>query len=193
MLIGFIGCPKSGKTSIAIRVFDSIKTSGESCELITEQARLFFVKRKLRNPTTPIDDSDQMCIFDEQVSIEIDYLKALSQETTIVSDSSPLNTLWYLSPEGRKKYRTEIIEKLGEWMLYKPLIFHCTPTPGGYGRDENRIHSQSQSEEVNRNIPSILNEFGIPFPKNSLDGPLVNRTNEALLEFYERVLEWPSK
>lgn len=189
MLIGFIGCPKSGKTSVAIRVFDSLKTSGDSCELLTEEARKYFVEKKYDNPSDPsITDNDQIQIFKRQLSTEIKYLKTLNKTTTIISDSSPLNTLWYLTPKARKENFEFLRESLKDYLTYKPLIFKCEQTPGRFSKDEGRIHDERQSNEVHLAIPSILKEFDIPIPKYVLEGSLNTRVNKVLTEYYERVL-----
>lgn len=137
MLVGFVGAPSSGKTSLAAEVFVTLKKSGLSAEFIAEFARLHIARKRRPGQELTLTESDQLHIFDQQHLLE----KTMNNSSTIViTDSSPLNTLLYLpidlSPTAFVSHPlfAVTLEALSKYSL----LVHSSKVFGNGGHDPNR-------------------------------------------------------
>lgn len=183
MLINFIGSPHSGKTTLAARLFDHFKTNDLACEFLTERARHYIVEKRIRERLKPgqkvfLNDEDQLQIIKQQLQVEGSYFHTCPQETCIISDSSPLNTLWYLSEEARK--RPEISKYVKASLSMNPLVFWTPYIPGGNRLDINRIHDPRFCEDVETKIPTILKEFAPDLQVIDVHGTATDRYHQVL-------------
>lgn len=157
MIIDFIGCPRSGKTTTAARVFANLKEAGFNCEYVTEQARLYIAEKRVSQNLKPTDtlvltDIDQRQIMSRQLEHLDLMVKSCGDDALIVTDTSPLNSLLYMTEEYRSK-----VEPLTDWYkTYPRLTFYARPVEWVGGLDPNRVHSQEQSLAINDSIPKII-------------------------------------
>lgn len=162
MLIGFIGSPCSGKTTTAAMTFADLKGMGLPSEYIAEQARLYIAERRVEMQLKPedslkLEDIDQYMIMTRQERTEVTLTTACGSGTIVIADSSVLNALLYLSPEGRKQ--SGVVRLTESAVKRYDLLFYCAPVKRPRNLDPNRIHTEEQSLAVDRMIPEILREF----------------------------------
>lgn len=162
MLFNFIGCPQSGKTTTAAMVFASMKETGIVAEFIPEQARYYIAKLRVQKNLLPeekliLNDSNQIEIMKHQVEMDEILVKACGDRVIILSDSSPLNAMLYMSFTCRRSkevqdlaLRSLVITKTSFWAhpIYRP-----------YQQDPNRIHSEEESKSIDKRIPELVSEF----------------------------------
>lgn len=162
MLFNFIGCPQSGKTTTAAMLFASLKETGVVAEFCSEQARFYIAKKRVElklRPEDPLEltDEDQLKIMQAQVEAEEILVKACGDKVMVISDSSPLNSMLYMTPEFRS--RPEVLRLADRVLMLKPVSFYCHPIYKPYLDDPNRIHSEIQSREIDKLIPEMLKAF----------------------------------
>jgi hypothetical protein len=160
MLIEFLGSPCSGKTNTAARLFEALKTHGLPTEFIPELARQYIIELRVskRLPvTTPLSFSDeqQIEILRRQVQREDLYKRGCSSSTTIISDSSPFNTLAYITEKDREDIRL----LTNEAYKLKPLIFWCRAVHPPLTKDLNRIHGFEESKRLDSEVFPALVEI----------------------------------
>lgn len=159
MKVAFIGSPCSGKTTTAAMVFASLKEIGIGCEFIAEEARRYITNKRFNSPQEPfkLDDEDQLKIMNSQIHIEHMYKTVCDQSTIIVCDSSPFNSLFYMSPDGREN---AITQKLVEKATFNSdLVFYAPPVEVTDVIDTNRVHDRQASLKVDESIPKIMQEM----------------------------------
>lgn len=159
MIISFIGCPRSGKTTTASRVFSNLKDAGFNAEFIPEQARLFIAQKRVEQNLTPeqnvsLSDEDQVKIMYKQYDLEELMNKACGEQTLIVSDSSPLNSILYMSEN--KLQTTYVQNSINSFLSRKTIYFYAQPVKWIGGSDPNRVHSQEQSLQIDQKIRSMV-------------------------------------
>lgn len=187
MLISFVGCPCSGKTTTAAKVFSSLKETGDVAEFITEQARFFIAEKRVTNKLTPdqkvdLTDSDQSQIMDRQFRLEQLLLQACSPKTIIVSDSSVLNAILYMSDDEIKSNEEKITTAVSGY----DIIFHTMPINDFKENDSNRVHDRDFSYYINSKVNGMLTTFA---PKNhsiTLSGSPSARYSQAMAAIYEK-------
>ncbi len=182
--------------------FASLKDSGQISEFIPEQARVYIANKRLEayeavqlkelqdgtiggvapwSTKIELTDEDQSLIMNKQSKADLTMLLASGPSTTVVTDSSPLNALFYMSPESRKKHvdlAKEVASRTSIFFYVKPVAF----TSG----DFNRIHSEKFSKELDDQILPLLAEC-VPeiIPKIiPLIGRAEERKNQALSAYY---------
>jgi len=142
--------------------FATLKEIGIACEFVAEQARQYIAHKRFQLSLLPeealtLDDEDQLRIMQQQISIEHMFSQVCDKQTIIVCDSSPLNSLLYMSNDMRE---TAITQKLVEKATFgADLIFYAPPVIEGSTVDANRIHDQQQSIKIDESIPKILSEI----------------------------------
>jgi thymidylate kinase len=159
MIIGFVGTPASGKTTIATKMFCFLKEQGANCELITEEARKYIASYRVINKLAPQDpisltDKDQIEIFKKQNESENIMKTACPRETIILSDSSIYNAYIYTSDPT-----FNVISNSNNWSTrHYDLIFFCHPIVNlkTIQQDSNRIHDLSEFEALNVRALKIL-------------------------------------
>lgn len=162
MLIGFIGCPSSGKTTTAAMAFADLKNMGVSSEFIPEQARMYIAEMRLvlRLPpgsTVPLTDNDQFQILQKQMDSEKMLVQSSGPGVVVITDSSAFNTLLYMKPRFRELVRQIVIEHLKTY----DLLFYCAPVKMPKVLDPNRVHNEQQALEIDRMIPDLLKEYDV--------------------------------
>lgn len=160
MLVGFFGSAASGKTSIAIKTFLSLKETITPTELITEQARLYIAKYKASNNLAhdaPIvlKDQDQLQIALHQSEVETNMKKASNPKTIIISDSCIFNSLLYVSND--LYYKEDTLHFFKNMLHYYDMLFYCHPIDFKVlPEDSNRIHNLEQLIQVNNRSLDLL-------------------------------------
>jgi hypothetical protein len=193
MIINFIGSPCSGKTTTAASLFAKMKEDGHSAEFLTEQARLHIAARRYMlklKPEDPLelDDMDQQNIMFAQLQYETMLQDVCGPDMTIVTDSSFLNALLYVSEEGKSRYLKEYIERLvEEHNKYDRLIFVCPAVKPSVGYDPNRVHSEAQSKIVEAKIPEMLATYVPNITPIQLSGTPFARFSTVVTEVFKKL------
>ncbi len=184
MLVTFIGSPSSGKTTVAALMFAELKQKGLTVEFVPERARSFIAFKRVVGNLLPseklsLSDGDQQVIMQMQMTEEETFLKACGSSVTIISDTSPLNALLYMSEEAKQD------PKIKKWVLnylaLNPTIFYL-PLPYGSDSfnvlDPNRVHDGAASLAIDKKVSALLAELGIvPI---TLYGNASSRAEQAL-------------
>lgn len=173
MLIGFIGIPSSGKTTLAAEVFASLKRMGVVSEFVVEIARQHIAAKRLNSSgDVVLTDDDQKQIMQLQLATEV----LMSDNDTItVSDSSPLNALMYMTDECRNDVNVQKTY-LTSLFLYDILVI-CDGIGSNQSPDHNRLHGQDQSKHLlaqRENLISAVkatNPKGLSIYRMRLDDP----------------------
>lgn len=168
MLVSFAGCPCSGKTTTAAAVFASLKTLGVPVEFIPEQARMYIAEKRydVSMPLTEkliLTKEDQYKIFVKQMYLERVMTKVCGDNMIIVTDSTPLNALLYLTEEERQGEQFKYIVNVywRQLMGMKSVLFHAMPTVGHNSFDPNRSHTEEQSKIIAERVYPILKLLGL--------------------------------
>jgi len=163
MKINFIGSPCSGKTTTAAMVFADLKELGISCEFVVEQARLYIAnkrytqsKLKITNNSITLTDQDQLQILKNQIQIENIFQISCDEETILICDSSPFNSLFYMTNQTRSQESTQ--NTIQEIITNADVIFYAPPVDRSYEIDVNRIHDENQSKQIDILIPEIMKQ-----------------------------------
>lgn len=161
MLVSILGSPCSGKTTTAGMVFADLKKSHIPCEFILEQARIFIASARVQqglSPTDPLQlsDEDQLKIMKAQIRAEETMRAACGKDVVVVTDSSPLNTLFYMSDELVKSQEVQDLVK--RTLTNVDMVFYACPLEDFAAFDPNRIHSAEASRRVDESIKSFIRE-----------------------------------
>src|ERR1700722_12892778 len=190
MIISFIGSPSSGKTSNASLLFSELKQTGIPAEFLSEFARIYISKKRIETKSKSIilTDQDQLNILREQMDLEDVLLGLDLEEMLIVTDSSPFNSLLYMTPGFREDFKkTDLCKKLIERNVkLNPLTFLSYPVSSS--KDPNRIHSADFSLEIHNSIKDVLKDFLEINTLNPLLGDLQTRSKSVITLTYERIL-----
>lgn len=149
MLVGFVGSPCSGKTTVASKLFAELKDMGLPTDYVAEQARFYiankrFVQKKSGGgETVVLTDEDQLAIARQQFRHE---LVMSDPRTILITDSSVLNSLLYMSEDFRSS--TEVKELAEAAFPRYDLLFVCHPVRRPDGTDPNRIHDEETSLKI---------------------------------------------
>lgn len=142
--------------------FATLKEIGIGCEFIAEQARLYIAHRRFSERLAPDDklvlqDEDQLSIMNKQITVENTFFEVCDKGTILISDSSPFNTLLYLSEDG---LQNAITRKLVEKATFAAdIVFYAPPVIEVDVVDANRIHNHQQSLKIDESIPKILTDI----------------------------------
>ncbi len=191
MIVSFIGCPASGKTTTAAMLFAELKKLGISAEFICEEARIHIASIRYEQGLSPSDpvhltDRDQQEIMEAQWQSEEVLSTVCGPSVVVVSDSSALNSLLYMSPARRD---SQEVQDLLE--VYRcDLVFYTPPLATvTHGLDPNRVHSQSESLRIDSLIPEILAKYVPGLIPIRLEGDPGERLQKALLIILKRIEE----
>lgn len=163
MLIGFIGCPNSGKTTTAAQVFADLKQLGISSEFLPEQARYHIAKKRWSeslspSQSVPLQDEDQEKILDQQAKTESIFKKACGQDVILLTDTCTYNSLLYMSPECQDN---EIRKRNWNYCKYD-LLFYSKPIPYETNLlDPNRVHSETEALKIDSRIPELIKTLNL--------------------------------
>lgn len=181
MNIVFCGSPASGKTTSAMKLFTHYKEIGTPVELVPEFARLYIAMKRLQNHNFVLDDRDQLNIQSTQVAWEeaMDFSCSPSG-VHVISDSWSVLALLYMTDHGK-----EIALREAQVAAQRAdLLCYCKPiAPMGFlVNDPNRVHSYTQSLEIDYQVLSLVKKLGFPSDQTvTLEGSPQER-HEQLLE-----------
>jgi len=201
MIVSFIGSPSSGKTTLAAKLFVYLKTNDYPCELLTEQARLVIAKirydEKLKvNAKLQLFDKDQRHIMQQQLKWENILGSGMSSRNILVTDSSPFNSLLYLTYQGKEDFLTQPFIKIANQTA--DLVFYVKPIANFVDNDPNRIHDQKQSRNIDVEVRPTLRAYAPDIEDRLvvLDGDFEYRTNKLITTVAqihaERELDYPA-
>lgn len=191
MLVGFIGSPLSGKTTIAAQAFAELKKMGiPNVEFLSEQARQYIATAKYYFPyKNTLDDNDQTNIYCAQRKLEVVLSSSVGHHGVVVCDSLALNSLFYMSPMFREQFFHNYNIKDLIQFYSTQLIFKCAPV-GFSTNDTLRLHNAQQSQEIEDKINSILTLPTFDPLTDRLEllvGPIDVRSNQVVEAIYERI------
>jgi predicted ATPase len=193
MIIELVGSPHSGKSTLAAKIFETLKSSSVVAEFLAEEARHYIVDvrkgRSLPYTVNPkLSDEDQLKILERQFELELKFKKYTSPHTIIVTDSSPLNSLLYMSDNF--KFSEAVLQKIESWQSQiKPVIFYCKPVDSTFHNDSNRIHDKDESLKIDTRIPTLLELYAKNLNVTEIYGTKSGRFDLAygkVIELYAR-------
>lgn len=183
MLIGFLGCPSSGKTTLAAKVFSSLKADGHVTEFVPEQARWYIAEKRRtfgipKTHTVFLDDKDQYKIAMRQVIAETNLIEGTTNDTIIVTDTASFAAQFYMSEEAASEHA----EMMKAQEARYDLMFHCLPIDFYMGNDANRVHDANQSRDIARKMHThtALHSKDLRFVGGSLE--------ERYIQVYSQIL-----
>jgi len=143
-------------------LFASMKETGMVCEFSPEQARFYIAGLRVKLGLRPEDpltlsDEDQLSIMTSQVEASEILHKACGERVFIISDSSPINSMLYMSPEFRDSSKVQDLVRRS--LVLPTKSFYSKPIFSPYLEDPNRIHSLEQSRVIDRGIPTLLENY----------------------------------
>jgi hypothetical protein len=168
MLISFVGCPCSGKTTTSSSLFNKLKLGGLPVENLSEEARVVIAKKrylaKQEGKPFVLTDEDQWHIMKTQANREAALDLSLSDTPggLVIADGSCLNSLLYMSEEYRQDPAVKDLTK--KMVSMTALVFYCKPVDlPDYvkGIDPNRVHNQDQSRVIDEQILDLLRSIGV--------------------------------
>lgn len=168
--------------------FAALKELGISCEFVVEQARLYIAEKRYQLPageTLELNDVDQVLIMARQINVERIFDKVCDEETIIICDSSPLNSMLYMTENGRSQLAIDKKE------LTADLVFYCPPIERFYETDSNRVHDEDQSKLIDLQIPQVIKQYA-PEVWNKLiplDGDPKTRLGQVTSKILSRKLQ----
>lgn len=153
LLVSFIGAPGAAKTTVASLLFSSLKQSGVECDLTMEVARRYIAHQRYEHGAVELFDDDQWAIMSQQKTEEDVFLYSTP---LVISDSSIMNTLLYMTPKARAWpfVRQLVAESTRRNVLY----FHVLGSTSDVNDDQNRLHDAAGSEAIARMIPNMVQE-----------------------------------
>lgn len=143
-------------------LFASMKETGMVAEFCPEQARFYIARLRVKNSLRPdesltLNDKDQYEIMKAQVEADEVLVTACGKKVTIISDSSPLNSMLYMTPDFRNSLPVQELAKRS--LAITDLSFYVHPIYRPYLEDPNRIHGEEQSRLIDSKIPELLSSF----------------------------------
>jgi len=162
MLVSIVGSPSSGKTTTAAKAFAWLKDRSMLAEFITEQARLYIVQKRFetKQPITLLDE-DQVKIMERQLHVETVMKEAVDKDTFVISDSSALNALLYMTPEALQDPWVKTMTRTAKALYDR--VYYAEPLPIFVEGDSNRLHSEAFSREFDRRVPELCDLAELTF------------------------------
>jgi hypothetical protein len=159
MLIGFIGTPCSGKTTIAAKLFASMKEIGMKTELIVEQARTYIANKRFQEGISYkekviLTNEDQLSIYKLQSALEFKMKNSCSPDTVIITDTCAFNAGIYTDETFELNHdRKFFTNAVGHY----DLIFYCHPINLRFlPEDSNRIHSLEEIQKLDKRTLEVI-------------------------------------
>lgn len=155
-----------------------------TAEFIPEAARIYIAKVRRQRKLPPfaplhLSDDDQYFIMKSQLDAEDLMWESCAGNVLIVSDTSPLNTLLYMSegerltPRVRQLVRRALLGRGSAF--YCPLFLLPRITP-----DPNRIHDYGESIKLDESIGSVLARHAPEVKLIRLTGDSEERSSAAV-------------
>lgn len=190
MIISFLGCPCSGKTTVATKLFIRLKEAAIPCELVPEQARWYIAQYRKDNLipyTAPVylNDIDQRQIMSKQIDAELLMGPTVGRHGVLVCDSSALNALLYMTDDCLQN--PDIQAAARQTVANTDIFLICPPVPS-LARDVNRLHNKEQSLLINKKLPEVLGTYLADKKTKYLTGDSEERTRTAMRALMEGLL-----
>lgn len=189
MLVNFIGCPKSGKTTTAAMLFAELKRNNTSAEFISEQSRIYIANKRVREnllelQPLKLNDTDQVAIMTQQLQVQTTMLQACGKYVQIIADSSPINSLLYMSDSTIQL--PEVQNMIQRTLATVDLFFVLSMLPAHIeSQDPNRIHSTEEIQTIDSKVIDMLQKYAPNARKIMLYGDMKKREFDAIHNFYE--------
>lgn len=161
-LIGFLGSPASGKSTLASAVHTELKTNGVNSVFVSEVATNYIAEYGI--PNRPID---QMTIFYKQLEKERMFVG--NKDYIICDSSSILNYFYFRNIFGSElskqdvasinHIQKEILKSLNDW----DKIYYLPPFNLDDSSDGIRYHNRIEIEKIDRWIKNYLDMENIPY------------------------------
>jgi len=189
MLATFIGAPSSGKTTVAALVFANLKERGISVEFVSEWARSYIAGQRVSKGLSPgqglsLSDTDQVLILQMQMVAEETFIAACGPSVTVLSDTSPLNALLYLSDKAAEDAKVK--KWIAKYLSLNPVFFYLplsNPPAVTVGLDPNRIHGALESVAIDQKAKALISRMGLKVIE------LVGTSREKSEKALDRILQ----
>lgn len=152
VVVNLFGAPCSGKSTAAAYIFSKLKMAGVNAELVTEYCKDMVY-----------DDmsagwNNQAYIFGNQLH-RMERLRG--KVNVIVTDSPLLLSAIYANEKTLgAEFNCVVVNKFNSFENYNYLL--AAPDGAEY-HDEGRVHSQEQSEQIQREIVHTLDKLGFMY------------------------------
>jgi len=169
MLIGVIGAPITGKTTLAAGLFAKLKEMGVAAEFVPEYARKYIAKmRRSERDGVTLLDMDQFRIARGQSEEEDLFTGSGTQ--IIVTDGSVANAYFYMQEIDDTELNSKVRTAMGRYdVLFYSKPFDTrrdmqwdpvTGTSKGskFSQDPNRVHDAEFSLQLDRKISLIVDK-----------------------------------
>ena len=168
-------------------LFARLKDMGIPAEFICEEARIYIARMRYEKGLEPSDplslsDEDQMNIMEGQLTSEDVMSTVCGPDLVIVTDSSPLNSLLYMSQECRE--RSFVSDMIGNCRA--DVVFYLPPVSMPKTLDPNRVHGEAASRAIDSLIPEVIAKFAPEVHMFPLVGDPANRLSQAVREVLKR-------
>ena len=161
-LIGFLGAPCSGKSTLASELHTRLKTSHKNSIFLSEAATDYIAEFGI--PSSPID---QMTIYYQQRKMENMYF---GSKEYIVCDSSSILNYFYFRKSFTKpltknniasinNIQKEILLSINDWAY----LFYVPPITSKNVEDGIRFHNVDEIKKIDNNILSYLDIENIDY------------------------------
>lgn len=181
MLLNFLGTPQSGKTTTSAMLFAKLKENHMVAELVLEQARVKIAENRVFKGSSKLSEEDQLDIFVKQLNLETVFAKS-SPDSIIISDTSIINNLLYVSNWENDNYRVSQVKDFLQ--TFNPLFFVCLPFDTNVEvADNHRIHSLQESVNLHSKFLKIFDFFKIE-PIEIAGNP-----SERLVRVFDQVVQ----
>jgi len=171
MLIGVMGAPITGKTTLAAGLFARLKEMGIAAEFVPEYARRYIATMAADNRSgacRPLCDTDQTMIARGQALDEDLFVGSGTQ--VVVTDGSVANAYFYMDGVSEVDLMHGVRSAMGRY----DVLFYARPfdvrvdvewdpisgSPAGIrpSADPNRVHDAEFSARLDGRIASIVNK-----------------------------------
>lgn len=175
MLVGFVGIPASGKTTIAAEVFAGLKRMGTPSEFVVEVARQAISElRKMSSDPVVLTDDIQKSFMLDQFKIE---QKMNDSGVVCISDSSPLNALLYMENPEYGEFFKKVLDSY-DYLV----VVQSEDKSHSSQRDPNRVHGPESRARLTAALQVLTKQITEQAPSHLtvISGPWINLQNEDL-------------
>lgn len=158
MKVGFIGCPSSGKTTLAAMLFARLKDDGLVVEFLAEEARRYIAMKKMEPGEFCLTKEDQIAIMNDQINMEWVFNHKQVKENILISDSSWANAFGYMDYDKL----SDVPSVSGNTRIQPyDVLFYTPPIPYVGSIDPNRVHSYEQAVLVDSRLKKLVFGYGV--------------------------------
>lgn len=168
IVINLIGGPGVGKSTLAAKLFSTLKEMGYNCEMALE-----FAKDKVWEESFKTMD-DQIYIFAKQFH----KLWRLRDKVDVIITDSPLIMSIYYMKEPSVFFDRLVIEQFNKFDNLTYLI----DREGDYHR-EGRLQTEDEAKQIDLELKNLMDRNGIDFTivkRSSAENRIVKDVNDSL-------------